>query len=159
LQQAALWPRAHYLMALAAGALGLALASRVRGPRHLGLVLVLPAAALAGLGATGLHAGWRLADALPQGVEGRDLLVTGVVASLPQAGSTGLRFRFDVEQATLGGEAVRVPRSISLGWYRGSHEDAAMLQPRSELRAGQRWRFAVRLRQPHGNANPHGFDY
>jgi competence protein ComEC len=26
------------------------------------------------------------------------------------------------------------------------------------LRAGQRWRFTVRLRRPHGNYNPHGFD-
>jgi competence protein ComEC len=52
-----------------------------------------------------------------------------------------------------------VPRLIALGWYRGRHEDAALTQPRSELRAGQRWRFAVRLRQPHGNANPHGYDY
>ena len=29
----------------------------------------------------------------------------------------------------------------------------------NELRAGQRWRFSVRLRQPHGNLNPNGFDY
>ncbi len=159
LQQAALWPQPHYLLALLGGALGLGLASRVRRPRHLALALVLPAAALAGLGATGLQAGWRLADALPAALEGRDLLVTGVVASLPQAGSTGLRFRFDVEHATLADQPVRVPRSISLGWYKGSHDDAALAPPRSELRAGQRWRFAVRLRQPHGNANPHGFDY
>jgi predicted membrane metal-binding protein len=26
------------------------------------------------------------------------------------------------------------------------------------MRAGQRWRFTVRLRQPHGPLNPHGFD-
>src|SRR6185295_10649134 len=25
--------------------------------------------------------------------------------------------------------------------------------------AGERWRFTVRLRRPHGNLNPHGFDY
>ena len=42
---------------------------------------------------------------------------------------------------------------------RGFHEDAALVQPRRALRAGQRWRFTVRLRQPHGNLNPHGFDY
>src|SRR5256886_12019096 len=24
---------------------------------------------------------------------------------------------------------------------------------------GERWRFAVRLRRPHGTVNPHGFDY
>jgi competence protein ComEC len=27
------------------------------------------------------------------------------------------------------------------------------------VRAGERWRFAVRLRRPHGSLNPHGFDY
>ena len=52
-----------------------------------------------------------------------------------------------------------MPKLVALGWYRGNHEDAALAQPGSELRAGQRWRFAVRLRQPHGNANPQGFDY
>ena len=36
---------------------------------------------------------------------------------------------------------------------------AAMEEPRATLRAGQRWRLLVRLKQPHGNANPHGFDY
>ena len=34
-----------------------------------------------------------------------------------------------------------------------------MSQPQRELRPGQRWRFTVRLRRPHGNLNPHGFDY
>ena len=27
------------------------------------------------------------------------------------------------------------------------------------MHPGERWRFTVRLRRPHGNANPHGFDY
>ena len=54
---------------------------------------------------------------------------------------------------------MRVPALLAVGWYAGLHEDAAFNQPRSELRAGQRWRFTLRLRQPHGNLNPHGFDY
>ncbi len=52
-----------------------------------------------------------------------------------------------------------LPQRIALGWYNGFHEDAALSAPQRELRAGQRWRFAVRLRRPHGNLNPHGFDY
>ncbi len=159
LQQAALWPPQQYLLGLAGGALGLLLASRLRRLRTLAIALALPGAAWLGFGATGLQAGVRLADALPAALEGRDLALTGIVASLPQAGATGLRFRFDVEQAALDGQAVRVPRTVALGWYRGSHEDAALTQPQSEVRAGQRWRFTARLRQPHGNANPHGFDY
>jgi competence protein ComEC len=27
------------------------------------------------------------------------------------------------------------------------------------IRPAERWRFTVRLKRPHGNANPHGFDY
>ena len=99
----------------------------------------------------------RLADALPAALEGRDVVVTGVVASLPQQGPSGLRFRFEVDAG--GAPARRCRGVIALGWYAGFHEDAALVQPRCALRAGQRWRFTVRLRQPHGNLNPHGFDY
>ncbi|MFX5510376.1 DUF4131 domain-containing protein, partial [Acinetobacter baumannii] len=28
-----------------------------------------------------------------------------------------------------------------------------------DLRPGDRWRLQVRLKRPHGNANPDGFDY
>ena len=42
--------------------------------------------------------------------------------------------------------------------------DAADLTPEQQrlpqtLRAGERWTMAVRLKAPHGNSNPHGFDY
>ena len=160
LQQPSLWPQLHYLSILAVGVLALAIAMGLRRrATTAAAVLVIAGAALAGFGLTGAQAAWRLADALPQALEGRDIAVTGVIASLPQASDAGWRMRFDVEQATLDGQPTQVPRRIALGWYRGAHEDAALLQPAAELRAGQRWRFTVRLRQPHGNANPHGFDY
>ena len=108
---------------------------------------------------TGLQATLRLADTLPHALEGRDIVVTGVVASLPQQGPSGLRFRFDLDPVPAGDPLADVPPTLALGWYAGYHEDAAAEQPRNALRAGQRWRFTVRLRQPHGNLNPHGFDY
>ena len=98
-------------------------------------------------------------DRLPAELEGQELQVTGVVASLPQRNASGLRFRFDVERATMQGRDVAVPQQLALGWYTGFHEDAALSPPQQSLGAGQRWRFAVKLRQPHGNLNPHGFDY
>ena len=160
LQQASLWAQPHYLSVLAAGALAIALAAGLRRPATTAAIApALAGAALLGFGATGMQAAWRVADALPPGLEGRDLVVSGVVASLPQASEAGWRMRLDVEQATLDGRPADVPRRIALGWYRGTHEDAAQAQPATELRAGQRWRLTVRLRQPHGNANPHGFDY
>ncbi|AMO21880.1 DNA internalization-related competence protein ComEC/Rec2 [Ramlibacter solisilvae] len=89
-------------------------------------------------------------------LEGRELTVTGVVAAMPQRGDTGVRFRFEVESATLEREAVRLPPQLYLGWYAGP-ADAGAAPP--DLRAGERWRLQVRLKAPHGHQNPHGFDY
>ena len=117
------------------------------------------AMALMGFSATGGRAWAQWADGLPAALEGRDIQVTGVVASLPQRSASGLRFLFEAEQALLDGQAVKLPSTLSLGWYAGFHEDAVLSAPQRELGAGQRWRFTLRLRQPHGNLNPHGFDY
>jgi len=152
LQQRDLWRLDTYL-AIAAVALVVALVS-VRSRRAFAPVVV--AALAAGFALAGSQASLRLAETLPAELEGRDVVVTGVVATLPQQGPNGLRFRFEVDA---GGAPPGVPSVIALGWYAGFHEDAALVQPRLALRAGQRWRFTVRLRQPHGNLNPHGFDY
>jgi competence protein ComEC len=94
----------------------------------------------------------RLSDRLDSELEGRDVVVTGVVAGLPQTFERGVRFDFDVESPETG-----VPRRIVLSSYGGFVTD----EPQGVLpvRAGERWRFTVRLRRPHGSANPHGFDY
>ncbi|HEY2929715.1 DNA internalization-related competence protein ComEC/Rec2 [Piscinibacter sp.] len=144
-----------YLAGSVGGMLCLALAWR----RPRAFVLALAGAAMLGGGASGWRASERSAERLAATLEGRDLQVSGVVASLPQRSAAGLRFRFEVEQALSQGEPVQLPPLVSLGWYKGFHEDAVLSQPQQELRAGQRWRFTVRLRQPHGNLNPHGFDY
>src|SRR6266581_647241 len=94
----------------------------------------------------------RLSDRLDPELEGRDVVVTGVVAGLPQTFERGVRFDFDVEYPETG-----VPRRIVLSSYGGfAQGDSQGVLP---VRAGERWRFAVRLRRPHGGANPHGFDY
>src|SRR5882762_5191654 len=95
---------------------------------------------------------WRLSDRLDADLEGRDIPVSGVVAGLPQSFERGVRFEFDVESPGTG-----VPRRIVLSSYGGfAPDDSGGVLP---VRAGERWRFAVRLRRPHGSANPHGFDY
>lgn len=156
LQQASLDTAAGYAGVGGAGAIGLVLAWRWRRWVALG---VAGAAAL-GFASAGGHAGWRLAQGLPAALEGQDLRVVGTIATLPQRGPSGVRFRFALESAqSLQGEAVGLPPALALGWYSGWHEDAAATPPYADLRAGQRWRFTVRLRQPHGNLNPHGFDH
>lgn len=99
----------------------------------------------------------RLADALPSDWEGRDIQVVGVVAGLPVETERGLRFTFDVERVkTL--EAV-VPQRIQLTAYsEGFRQKPSGVAP-PEFHAGERWQLTVRLKRPHGNANPNGFDF
>jgi len=154
LQRQASLPDWNVLAYLLAASAGLTLAAwRLRGRWRwapLGL-----AALLAGFVWAASFGQWRLADRLPQENEGRDIRVTGVVASLPQQHENGVRFEFDVERA----EAA-VPSRVSLAWYAGwrpEEDDARHVLP--ALHAGERWQITVRLKRPHGNLNPHGFDY
>ncbi|MEZ5614510.1 MAG: DNA internalization-related competence protein ComEC/Rec2 [Rhodocyclaceae bacterium] len=152
-RQAALpdWP---VLAALAAVSAGLTLAAR-RAPGAWRLAAAGLAALLAGLAWAAALGHIRLADRLPAQHEGRDIRLVGVVAGLPQAFENGVRFTFDVEQA----EAA-VPARISLAWYgseRANEEPSRAAPP--ALHAGERWQFVVRLKRPHGNLNPQGFDY
>jgi competence protein ComEC len=98
----------------------------------------------------------RVADWLSPGLEGRDLEVVGVVASLPAAGERSVRFEFQVESAA-GGE--QLPRKLLLTWYRSALYEAQPALLGAEVHPGERWLLTVRLRRPHGNVNPHGFDY
>src|ERR1019366_8771118 len=98
---------------------------------------------------------WRLAERLPPQWEGVDLFATGVVAGLPQPFDGGVRFDFDVEQVEPA--EARLPQRIALSWYNGGSREE--FQDIGSIRAGERWRFSVRLRRPHGSANPDGFDY
>lgn len=89
-----------------------------------------------------------LQQQLPEALEGRDIAVQGVIADLPQPTEYGSRFAFAVEHAAADGVPVSVPRRLRLS-------AEASVSPR----AGDRWRFTVRLKRPHGLQNPGGFDY
>ncbi|HEX8601290.1 MAG TPA: DNA internalization-related competence protein ComEC/Rec2 [Pseudoduganella sp.] len=84
--------------------------------------------------------------------EGRDVIVTGTIDNLPNRTSGFTRFFFAVDHA----EGMSVPPRIALSWYAGFR---GTVEEVPELRPGERWRLKVRLQRPHGNANPHGFDY
>lgn len=97
----------------------------------------------------------RLADNLPLEWERRDIQLVGVVASLPQTNDRSTRFLFDVE-CVLTTDAT-VPSRISLSWYKNHNSSRKTTVP--SINAGERWQLTVRLKRPHSNANPHGFDY
>ncbi len=180
LQQAVLQPPGVYAAWLAA-CLGAALLG-VRMPPGAWALRAAAAGVLAlglGFALTGLRASIFQAGALAPALEGRDIEVTGRVLAMPQRNDDGLRFRFAVESARLDGAPVHLPSRIYLGWYAGfgSREPAdvggpdnpdaglgpaatlALQRQPPTLRAGERWQMTVRLKAPHGNSNPHGFDY
>ncbi len=121
-------------------------------------MLVLSAAAALAFGVCGLRASVYTQQALNPALQGLDVQVVGVVAAMPQRGEAGLRFRLDVESAFLDKQPVTLPPSLWLGWWGGVQPDGLQRLP-GNLRAGERWQMTVRLKAPHGNRNPHGFDY
>ena len=116
-----------------------------------GIARAIATAALCGLCWAAGAAHLALAAALPHADEGRDIAITGVVASLPHRFDGGVRFQLDVLEVETKGATV--PPRIILSWYGQQAGDP------NHIRPGERWRLVVRLQRPHGNANPHGFDY
>ena len=139
-----------------------------------------------GFGTTGLRALWFQSQALDEALQGRDIRVVGIIAAMPQRSEAGLRFRLEVEsaqllaplsvpasssdpdtpQSPLAMPHLRLPPQLYLSWYAAMlraedpSDAVSELQRKSpELHAGERWALTVRLKSPHGNANPHGFDY
>ncbi|WP_374088524.1 DNA internalization-related competence protein ComEC/Rec2 [Methylomicrobium lacus] len=86
----------------------------------------------------------RLDDRLPARLDGNDIPVTGRITGLPLAEDKSVRFDF----APIRSEP-RLPSRLRLTWY----------QTASVIKAGQSWHFTVKLKRPHGTANPGGFDY
>ena len=155
LQRQAALPSVLWIYALPAAVFAAALAARMERPvwRRMARICVPVLAGFAGWSIALLWAHVRLADALPQEWEGRDVRVSGVIAELPQPTERGVRFALRVERVLT--PSAQVPRRVMLTWY-ADRDGRAALPP---LHAGQRWQLTVRLRKPHGTANPHGFDF
>ncbi|MDO9011605.1 MAG: DNA internalization-related competence protein ComEC/Rec2 [Gallionella sp.] len=151
LQQQAVLPDFYWSWLLAGLPFALLIPNRTPTLRLARRVLI----AILACGLGFYHAAWqadnRLSVSLPDEWQGRDIEVIGVVSGLPHASERGLRFSFDVEKTLT--SQVTVPQHLYLSTY---------FNPRSqplELHAGERWRFTLRLKQPHGSSNPHAFDF
>lgn len=99
--------------------------------------------------------GYRLlAGLIPPSEEGATLYLTGRIVGLVEAtqayGKPLQRFRFAVGECTgaEGKPCAVTPRLVQLRW-------AEAPSPSSD----ELWRLPVRLKRPHGLANPGGFDY
>ena len=158
LAQPALWSVSRYATGVA---LALMLLLRVlrwrRAPstQRWGLPASLPwwlaagALVLLGFASTGWRAAHFAQGALAAEVQGQDVLLQGVVVSLPQATAQGQRWQVAVEQGQWpDGRALHLPARVVLHSY----------TPEVQVQPGQRWRWTVRLQRPHGARNPHGWD-
>lgn len=123
---------------------------RARLPAVLRAVVAAAAGALLGYAWAAAVAQAALSHALARADEGRDVEVVGTIDSLPSRQDGSIRFNFAVESP------AAVPPRIVLSWYGGRGERA---RPVPAVLPGERWRLKVRLQRPHGNVNPHGFDY
>ncbi|MEW6559281.1 MAG: DNA internalization-related competence protein ComEC/Rec2 [Pseudomonadota bacterium] len=161
--QAALWPQPVYVAQTAAGAAATLALIGWRGrrggrpcQRRLARLGVQALLALGGAMLAFGMAGWRahplLADRLDPALESQVVQVRGVVTDLPVLYPDATRFVLDVTQAPPG-----VPDRLSLSWYaKRPRNGPAEAPPR--VHPGQIWQFSVRLKRPHGYANPGGND-
>jgi competence protein ComEC len=99
----------------------------------------------------------RLADQLSPTWEGRDIDLYATIIGLPALTDRGVRFLAKPVHVETAG--AQVPGLVSLNWYSETlRKTGAVILP-PQITPGEVWRFTVRLRRPHGTANPHGFDY
>ncbi|MFZ6048836.1 DNA internalization-related competence protein ComEC/Rec2 [Pseudomonas sp. CR3202] len=99
---------------------------------------------LIGLGWACLSAQWALDDRLDPELDGQVRWLEGRVVGLPA--SAGGVIRFELED--LAARRGPLPTRLRLSWRDGP-----------PILAGERWRLAVRLKQPQGLVNPATFDY
>ncbi len=85
-----------------------------------------------------------LDDRLAPRLEAQTRWLEGRVSGLPEQAGGVVRFELEDAQA----RRERLPRRMRLAWREGP-----------ALKSGERWRLAVKLRQPMGLLNPQGFDY
>ncbi|OUR73261.1 DNA internalization-related competence protein ComEC/Rec2 [Methylophaga sp. 41_12_T18] len=87
-----------------------------------------------------------ISDRLASELQGKDIVITGTVSTIPEYHSQHVRFEFRPDQQP----NIQLPKKILLNWYRPF--------PIS-IHADERWQIMVRLKLPYGMKNPAGFDY
>lgn len=94
--------------------------------------------------------GNNIAGGIAPGLEGEDVMIRGIVASIPSVRERGVRFEFEIDTLCVAADcAHRTPGRVLLSWY----------QEAPDLRVGDTWQLQVRLKRARGLMNPGGFDY
>lgn len=96
-----------------------------------------------------LRAHWVLDIALPTELQGKDVLVTGVIASIPLEDDRKRRFEFDIETLEFNKQKMPSVGKVRISWYgKRGKKNKNSYKNKIKLKAGQRWQFWLRLKQP-----------
>jgi len=85
-------------------------------------------------------------DHLSANLEGKDIVVTGVIANIPKRDGNRINFEFKPDISF----ADTLPKKLRLNWYKPLP---------SQFNADEYWQLTVRLKQIHSMSNPGSFDY
>ncbi|KPZ24100.1 DNA internalization-related competence protein ComEC/Rec2 [Pseudomonas coronafaciens pv. zizaniae] len=91
-----------------------------------------------------VSAQWALNDRLLHRFDGQTLWVQGNVVGLPSVAEGVVRFELEDARS----RRAKLPARIRVAWYGGP-----------DVKSGERWRLALKLKRPGGLVNPDAFDY
>lgn len=100
-----------------------------------------------------LYAHMQMAWTLPENLEGKSILVTGFVASIPNTSQRINSFMFSIKKLQFENNIQFAQGLLRLSWQQNKNEKKQL------LRVGDKWQLSVRLKKIHGQMNPGGFDY
>lgn len=89
-----------------------------------------------------------LKHALLPELEGKNLVVEGIVASIPEQNAGMTRFEFDINTVYSENQKWQSPGKVRLSWQGET----------PLLWVGSSWRLEIRLKRPHSLSNPGSFD-
>ncbi len=95
----------------------------------------------------------RMQHCLPNVLEGQTLLATGVITSIPEHHANQVHFDFLIEKIETE-ISIHYPLRVRLNRY--FYRDLHRLP---QLKIGDKWQFAIRLKRPRSFWNPGSFDY
>ena len=95
-----------------------------------------------------LHLIQLLAWQLPKEFEGKNLSAIGIVNTIPESYSDHIKFTLKLQELSTQQKKLQKSVIIQLNWYK----------PYPKLVVGQRWHLTVKIKRPHGFANPGVFN-
>lgn len=94
-----------------------------------------------------LHAKSVINHQIPHHIEAKPITVIGIVDSIPEQRDNMLRFDFKIQEA--------LPKSL---WPNPGRVKLRFRNPPMAIRVGEQMQLIVKLKKPHGYANPGSFD-